>query len=127
MNWFEEDVFDEGPFDRFGADIQQRLEKDLAQWNHKQMETWNRGRIPFNSPAYDIVTQAMYAWLQQVNPEVQNIQWNARHNIMVARVARAIAEHRGKRILCIHGADHNYWYRHALGERTDIELVYPLR
>ncbi len=127
VNWFEEDVFDAGPFDQFAAETQQRLEQKLAQWNRKQMATCTRGSIPFNSSAYDEVTQALYAWLQEVNPEVQNIQWNARHDIMLARVNKAITEHPGARILCVHGADHNYWYQRALGGRNDIELVYPLR
>lgn len=127
VNWFEEDVFQVGPFDRFDAETRQRLERQLLAWNHKQMATWNHGRIPFNSPAYDGVTEGMYAWLESINPAVQHIQWNARHHIMMSRVQRAIADHPGKRILCIHGADHNYWYRRVLGERMDIELIYPVR
>lgn len=127
VNWFEADVFDTGPFDRFDAATQHRLEQELAQWNQKQRATWNQGRIPFNSSTYDSVTQDLYTWLQAVNPEVQNIRWNARHDIMLARVDKAISQHPGERILCIHGADHNYWYQRALGERSDIELVYPLR
>ena len=127
VNWFEPDVFEAGPFDRFDAETRQHLEQELLAWNRQQMATWSRGRIPFNSSAYDGVTERMYAWLETINPAVQNIQWNARHYIMIARTERAIAEHPGKRILCIHGADHNYWYNRVLRERMDIELVYPLR
>ena len=66
VNWFEEDVFDEGPFDRFNADTQQRLQRELTHWNNKQLATWDRGRIPLNSSAYDRVTQDMYSWLHEV-------------------------------------------------------------
>lgn len=127
VNWFEADVFDGGPFDRFDETARQRLEGELQVWNTRQMATSHRGRIPFNSAAYDAVTEGLYAWLEGVNPAVQNIQWNARHYIMMARVEKAIADHPGKRILCIHGADHNYWYNRVLRERSDIMLVYPLR
>ena len=127
VNWFEEDVFQAGPFDRFDAKTRQHLEQEWQAWNNKQMATWNHGRIPFNSLAYDGLTEGLYAWLEAINPAVQNIQWNARHYIMMARVESAVANHLGKRILCIHGADHNYWYHRVLRERSDIELIYPLR
>ena len=126
MNWFEPDVFEAGPFDRFDAETRQHLEQELLAWNLQQMATWSRGRIPFKSSAYDDVTERVYAWLETINPTVQNIQWNARHEIMVARVDRAITEHPGRRMLCIHGAYHNYWYHRVFRGRTDIELVYPL-
>ena len=46
---------------------------------------------------------------------------------MLARVKNAIEENEGKRILCIHGADHNYWYYDALKDEKNIEVIYPLR
>lgn len=127
VNWFEEDVFDVGPFDRFDPETRQHFEQEWQAWNQQQMATWSHGRIPFNSVSYDDVTERMYKWLETINPAVQRIQWNARHDIMLARVQRAIAHNPGKRILCIHGADHNYWYNRVLRGRADIELVYPLR
>ena len=127
VNWFEEDVFEEEPFDRFDDKTRQKLESELQQWIDRQLSTWNHGNIPLNSLAYDTVTNDMYAWLHSINPDVQNIVWNARHYIMLARVKQAIEKYPDKRILCIHGADHNYWYHQSLKRVEDVELVYPLR
>ncbi|WP_370551004.1 hypothetical protein [Halobacillus sp. GSS1] len=127
INWFEEDVFEEEPFDKFDYETRKRLENELRQWNDKQLSTWDNGKIPLNSPEYDTITKEMYTWLQTINPDVQNIVWNARHYIMLARVKNTIKEYQDKRILCIHGADHNYWYNQSLKKIDDIELVYPLR
>lgn len=127
IDWFEEDLFQMGPFDGFDAATQTQLREDLAGWNCRQRLTWDRGPIPFNCPDYDVVTEEMYEWLHHVNPEVQTIQWNVRHCIMMARVKAALKANPGHRILCIHGADHNYWYHRTLKTQQDIDLIYPLR
>ncbi|MET3728156.1 hypothetical protein ABID52_001737 [Fictibacillus halophilus] len=127
VNWFEEDVFEEGPFDRYDSEVKRRLENELHRWNEKQLLLWNKANIPFNSFEYDAVTKEMYAWLHTINPDVQNIEWNARHFIMTARVKQSIRKHKGKRILCIHGADHNYWYYESLMREKDVQVIYPLR
>ncbi|NDI35051.1 hypothetical protein [Chengkuizengella sediminis] len=127
VNWFEEDVFVEGPFDKFDPETREQLEAELDRWTEKQFETVHKGNIPFNSPGYDKVTEKLYEWLHGVNPELQNIRWNARHYIMVARVKNAAKKYAGKRILCIHGADHNYWYYKSLKNEEGIEVVYPLK
>ncbi|MFB4166803.1 hypothetical protein [Virgibacillus sp. JSM 102003] len=127
VNWFEEDVFEEEPFDKFDFRAKKQLEEELNEWNEKKLSTWNKGEIPFNSFDYDDVTNKMYKWLQTINPDVQNIVRNARHNIMVARVKKAVKKYPDKRILCIHGAYHNYWYHQSLTNEKEIELVYPLR
>ncbi|WP_241657093.1 hypothetical protein [Halobacillus salinus] len=126
VNWFEEDVFQEEPFDRYSDSKKRELEIELSEWNKKQLSTWNSGKIPLNSQDYDLVTKRMYDWLYVVNPEVQQITWNARHAIMVKRVKQTVADYSGKRILCIHGADHNYWYYDALA-KAGLDVVYPLR
>ncbi|CAI8828250.1 MULTISPECIES: hypothetical protein [Bacillus] len=126
VNWFEFDVF-KGSFDKFPSDERLRSEEELSHWLQKQLSLFNKGAIPFNSVEYDKITQEKYEWLQSVNPELQNIVSNARHYIMVARVKNVIEENEGKRILCIHGADHNYWYYAALKDEKNIEVIYPLR
>ncbi|HET7578254.1 MAG TPA: hypothetical protein VFK33_03160 [Bacillales bacterium] len=88
VNWFEEDVFEEEAFDQYDSDTRKQLEEKLNEWNKRQLATWNEGNIPLNSFVYDEITNEMYKWLHRVNPEVQNIVWNARHYIMVARVKR---------------------------------------
>ncbi|MDY8163961.1 hypothetical protein P4310_30330 [Bacillus thuringiensis] len=73
----------------------------------EQLSNFDKGTIPFNSVEYDQITKEKYEWLHRVNPDVENINWNARHYIMIARVKNAIEQYNGKRILCIHGANHN--------------------
>jgi hypothetical protein len=127
VNWFEEDVFEEELFERFDSNVKSDLEDKLDDWKKKQLSLWKYGKIPFNSFEYDDATKALYEWLHTINPDVQNIEWNARHYIMVARVKQVIKKHTGKRILCIHGADHNYWYYESLRKLKDVKLIYPLR
>ena len=127
VNWFEEDVFQEGIFDRFGEECQRRLQHIHDQWTERQLAVAKTGPIPLNSFPYDGVTRQLYEWLESVNPAVHHVVWTARHYVMVARVRRAIASHPGARILCVHGADHNYWYYQSLRGEPGIDLVYPLR
>ncbi|PFG13497.1 hypothetical protein ATG70_1701 [Bacillus sp. es.036] len=127
INWFEEDVFEEEPFDKYNYETRQRLELELRQWQDKQLSTWEIGNIPLNSYDYDTITKDMYNWLQTINPDVQDIVWNSRHYIMLSRVKNTIEMYPDKRILCIHGADHNYWYYQSLKKVNNIDLVYPLR
>ncbi|MED1863785.1 hypothetical protein P4V41_10010 [Fictibacillus nanhaiensis] len=127
VNWFEEDVFEEGPFDRYDSEVKKILESELHRWNDKQLLICNKATIPFNSFEYDAVTKNMYDWLHTINCDVQNIVWNARHYIMTGRVKQTIRKHTGKRILCIHGADHNYWYYESLMKEKDVQVIYPLR
>ncbi|WEG14497.1 hypothetical protein PU629_09125 [Pullulanibacillus sp. KACC 23026] len=127
INWFEEDIFEEEPFDKFDYNTKMQLEERLDMWKDKQLSKWNQSDIPLNSLEYDDITKEMYSWLHSINPEVQNIVWSTRHYIMVARVKNAIKRYPNKRILCIHGADHNYWYYQSLKNEESIKLIYPLR
>ena len=127
INWFEEDVFEEEPFDKFDSNTKVQLEERLDKWKYQQLSKWNAGAIPLNSAEYDDITEEMYNWLHTINPEIQNIVWNARNAIMGARVKNAIKKNPHKRVLCIHGADHNYWYYQAFKNVESIELIYPLR
>lgn len=113
------------PFDSFDGGAREHLEQQLSEWNRCQLDTWDRGAIPLNSPEYDVVTGELYDWLHPINPEVQNIVWTARHNIMIARVKNTIKAFPNKRILWIHGADHNYWYHRAFAAERKIKLIYP--
>ncbi|PEW01170.1 hypothetical protein CN425_13875 [Bacillus cereus] len=126
INWFEFDVF-KGRFDNVTIETRKQLESQLLEWTEKQLNSFNKGTIPFNSAEYDQITKEKYEWLHRVNPDVENINWNARHYIMIARVKNTIEQYDGKRILCIHGADHNYWYYESLENIKNVEVIYPLR
>ncbi|MFD1020849.1 hypothetical protein [Thalassobacillus hwangdonensis] len=128
VDWFEEDVFEEDVFDRFPQDERIELEAELERMEEvKLATTWDAGEIPLNSVEYDQATEEIYRWLNHLNPDVQQIRWNARHHIMIARVKKAIQSNPGKRILCLHGADHNYWYHKVLKKEETVEVVYPLK
>ena len=126
INWFEFDVF-KGRFDNAPIETRKQLESQLLKWTEEQLSSFDKGTIPFNSAEYDQITKEKYEWLHRVNPDVENINWNARHYIMIARVKNAIEQYKGKRILCIHGADHNYWYYESLKNIKNVEVIYPLR
>ncbi|OKO50629.1 hypothetical protein ABH17_028590 (plasmid) [Bacillus toyonensis] len=126
INWFEFDVF-KGRFDNVPIETRKQLESQLLKLTEEQLSSFDKGTIPFNSVEYDQITKEKYEWLHSVNPDVENINWNARHYIMIARVKNAIEQYNGKRILCIHGADHNYWYYESLKNMKNVEVVYPLR
>ncbi|MFJ7818992.1 hypothetical protein ACIQYX_24580 [Bacillus toyonensis] len=126
INWFEFDVF-KGRFDNVPIETRKQLESQLLKLTEEQLSSFDKGTIPFNSVEYDQITKEKYEWLHSVNPDVENINWNARHYIMIARVKNAIEQYNGKRILCIHGADHNYWYYESLKNIKNVEVIYPLR
>ncbi|PET16981.1 hypothetical protein [Bacillus cereus] len=126
INWFEFDVF-KGRFDNVPIETRKQLESQLLKLTEEQLSSFDKGTIPFNSVEYDQITKEKYEWLHSVNPDVENINWNARHYIMIARVKNAIEQYNGKRILCIHGADHNYWYYESLKNMKNVEVIYPLR
>ncbi|OHX31119.1 hypothetical protein [Bacillus mycoides] len=126
INWFEFDVF-KGRFDNVPIETRKQLESQLLKLTEEQLSSFDKGTIPFNSVEYDQITKEKYEWLHRVNPDVENINWNARHYIMIARVKNAIEQYNGKRILCIHGADHNYWYYESLKNIKNVEVIYPLR
>ncbi|TLS38088.1 glycosyltransferase family 1 protein [Pseudalkalibacillus caeni] len=45
---------------------------------------------------------------------------------MTDRIKEVMTNNHGKRILCIVGVEHNYFYEEALKE-TGWELVYPIK
>lgn len=124
IDWYEEDVWQD-PFDLY-PDDKESLEKQLDDWDEKIRATWNRGHIPFNSPEYDRLAKEKYDWLYQLNPDVQNVQWVCRNQIMAQRVRNVIRNNPGKRTLCVVGADYNYMLRELL-QSESWQLVYPVR
>ena len=126
VDWFLEDLFQDGPLDRFEPPERAHLEQEWAAWQERQLATAALDPLPLNSDRYDQVTNQMYDWLYTLNPEVQTIQWVVRHQVMMARVRKAIKAHPGKRLLAIHGADHTYWYRRCLSRWDDVSVEFPL-
>ncbi|WP_440118998.1 hypothetical protein [Paenibacillus sp. QZ-Y1] len=127
IDWFELDVWNNfDPFNGCSDEKRKDLEKMDGEWFSKQMNTHACGEIPFNSIEFDGITKQKYEWLEQVNPEAHNFRWVVRNQIMIQRVKNTYHSNRGKRILCIVGADHNYIFSEEL-MKEPIELIYPLR
>lgn len=127
IDWFELDVWNNfDPFDVYNDKEKKTLMEIDDQWFEKQMSTHSHGAIPFNSKMFDEVTKKKYEWLNSINYRTYNFRWNVRNQIMVERVRNTYKSNPGKRILCLVGADHNYFFHHEL-RNDQVELKYPLR
>lgn len=124
IDWYEEDIWRD-PFDLY-PDYKDSLKKQLDDWDEKIRATCNQGRIPFNCGEYDRLAKEKYDWLYELNPEVQNVQWVCRNQIMAQRVRNVVVRNPGKRVLCVVGADHNYILSGLL-QTEAWDLVCPLR
>ncbi|MDO7908658.1 hypothetical protein Q5741_19910 [Paenibacillus sp. JX-17] len=128
IDWVELDVWlDFDPFLNYEEEQQQQLNNELEQWFEKQLTACRSGLLPFNSADFDKVTTQKYEWLEQMNPRAQILRWECRHLIMIQRIRNAIRQHKGKRVLCIVGADHNHVLYKELSGEQDLHVVYPLR
>jgi hypothetical protein len=126
VDWFELDVWNDfDPFVKFEGTHKEKLQSQLLQWFERQKAVWNVTPVPFNSKEYDDIARQKYKWLYDINPESQIFRWICRNQIMVQRIKNTIKEHKGKRILCFAGADHNYCYYDGL-VGLDLEIKYPL-
>lgn len=127
IDWFELDVWNNfDPFNGYSEEERRELEKIDGEWFSKQMNTHSFGKIPFNSDEFDELAKQKYEWLYQVNPVAQNFRWVVRNQIMIQRVKNTYHANPDKRILCIVGADHNYFFKEEL-MKEPIKLLYPLR
>jgi hypothetical protein len=90
------------------------------------MDAHSYGNIPFNSKEFDNLAKQKYDWLFQINPVSQNFRWIVRNHIMIKRVVNTFKANPDKSILCIVGADHNYFFYEELRKEA-ITLIYPLR
>ncbi|WNQ12285.1 hypothetical protein MJA45_04345 [Paenibacillus aurantius] len=127
IDWFELDVWNN--FDPFAKLSEEEKKKGITmeeEWFGKQMATSSFGSIPFNSKEFDQVTRKKYEWLEQWNLRSFNFRWTIRNLIMIERVKNTIGANQGKRILCLVGADHNYFFVDELKDQ-DVEFHYPLR
>ncbi|MCZ8515796.1 hypothetical protein O9H85_25965 [Paenibacillus filicis] len=127
IDWFEPDVWNNfSPFEDYSKEEQTELEKIDDEWFSKQMNAHSYGTIPFNSKEFDNLAKQKYDWLFQINPVSQNFRWIVRNHIMIKRVVNTFKANPDKRILCIVGADHNYFFYEELRKEA-ITLKYPLR
>ncbi|WP_268627683.1 hypothetical protein [Paenibacillus alvei] len=126
IDWFELDVWNNfDPFAVCNKIEREKYERIEEEWFEKQLKTHSVGTIPFNSDEYDLVTREKYEWISNINPRAHNFRWTIRNRIMIERLKNTIKANPHKKILCIVGADHNYYFKEEL-ENEPINLVYPL-
>ena len=127
IDWFELDVWNDfDPFSRFTEDRKLELQRSDDEWFSKQMKTYVFGKIPFNSIQFDTITRQKYEWLSHLNERAHNFRWVIRNQIMIQRVRNTYKSNPESRILCIVGADHNYYFKEELQEEP-ITFIYPIR
>lgn len=81
---------------------------------------------PFNSPSFNEVVGKKQAFQYKYAPEVTEIIWNQRNRAIVENIKAAAAEHWGKNILVVFGAEHIYWLAEALDGLEGVEVRFPL-
>lgn len=128
VDWFELDIWSNfAPFINFTEAQSNDLKQKLSELEEKAKFIGSQCPIPFNSLEYDEFTKQRYNWLYQVSPDSTNVHWICRNQIMIQRIRNAVKKHKGKRILCTAGNDHNYCYYDGLKNEKNINLMYPLR
>ncbi|WP_194841374.1 hypothetical protein [Salinibacillus xinjiangensis] len=126
VDWFEWDLTNLSHFHDFTKEKQERLELELKERYRLIFSIAHKGKTPFNCLEVDNHVKAKHDLLSKINPEVQNLTWVARNQIMLHRIYEAINSNQNKRILCVAGFEHNYYYFQKLKERVDIQILYPL-
>jgi hypothetical protein len=126
VDWFEWDAVNLDHFVDYSEKEQQMLEQKLTEMYETIFAKVHTGKTPFNSLEMDKYVKVKHEWLFKVNPVVQNITWIARNQLMILRIKKVIDANPGKRILCIIGAEHNYYYHENLKKLDHIDLYYPL-
>ncbi len=81
--------------------------------------------LPLNHPSIDQLFKEKQDWLEKINPEVQNLVWTCRNELMLRRIEAAIEEYENKRILCIAGCEHNHVFYQRL-KNCHHPIIYPL-
>lgn len=126
VDWYEDDMIGWDYMRNYNEAEKEKFEKDLERIYE---EIWDVGRksiIPMNSFELDVIIRKKQEWFSSLDPTMHNIYWVARNQIMVERVKRVIENNHGKKILCIVGAEHNYFYYKEL-KKLKCNLIYPLR
>lgn len=125
VDWFTEDL---EKMDYFSGKSDIEREKIMNEYGIIMNDYINIGRkstIPFNSFEFNNIVENKQNFQQSINPEVHNIYWIRRNQIMVERIQRVLDENKGKNILCTVGAEHVYFYYDNLN-KLGWEIKFPL-
>ena len=76
-----------------------------------------------NDPVTDTLLQGKHALQEALQGEEERAGWDAWNQHFLARIVEAAAEHAGKRVVVLVGAEHGYWLRQRLADHQDVCLA----
>lgn len=126
IDWFEDDMANMDYFRGKSEFEVNTLEKHFESIMTIYMEVAKKSTIPFNSFEFNGIVEKKQDFQSSINPEVHNVYWTCRNQIMIERIKKALENNKGKRVLCTVGAEHTYFYYKNLID-MDLEIVYPLK
>lgn len=107
-------------------------EKEIEHYNNefknvytKYMEIGKSSRLPFNSFEFNDFIEWKQNFQGEINPEVHEKLWIERNKIMMENIYKVIHNNTEKKILCLVGAEHVYYYVKALSTKF-TNIHFPL-
>jgi len=126
IDWYEDDMVDMDYFKGKSELEINDLEKQFESIMNVYIEVAKKSTIPFNSLAFNDVVKSKQDFQNSINPEVHNVYWTCRNQLMTYRIKKVLDANKGKRVLCTVGAEHNYFYCKEL-QAIDWKMIYPLK
>lgn len=126
IDWFEDDMVDMDYFEGKSELEVKGIEKEFETIMNDYMKAAKKSIIPFNSLEFNRIVERKQDFQNTINPEIHNVYWTCRNQIMIHRIKRVLALNKGKKVLCTVGAEHTYFYCKNL-KNTGWKIVYPLK
>lgn len=126
VDWFEDDLVNLDYLEGKSNLEVEKIERQLESIVNVYMEAAKKSTIPFNSLDFNKIVEKKQDFQNNINPEIHNIYWTCRNRIMIHRIKKVLESNKGKRVLCVVGAEHTYFYCKEL-KKTDWEVIYPLK
>jgi hypothetical protein len=126
VDWFEDDMVNMDYFKGKSTLEVKMIESQLESIMNVYMEVAKKGTIPFNSLEFNEIIEKKQDFQNNINSEIHNVYWTCRNQLMIYRIKNVLEANKGKKILCVVGAEHTYFYYKEL-KKTDWEVIYPLK
>lgn len=126
VDWFEDDMINMDYFKGKPDSEVKALEKQFESIMTVYMEVAKKSIIPFNSLEFNNIAEKKQDFQNSINPDVHNIYWICRNQIMIERIKKVLDINKGKKVLCTVGTEHTYYYCRKLKE-VNWEIIYPLK
>ena len=126
VDWFEDDTVNWDYMRNYSEHQKEEFMKTLEMLYEKIWYIGTNSLLPMNSFELDELVMQKQKWLESLDPIMHNVYWIARNQLMIERIKKVIEKNTSKRILCIAGAEHNYFYYNEL-KKVKCNLIYPLK